>query len=99
MPQPWIISTPSVSQYQRMSDGGGDEPPHVTRESRDRSYLPGFASYTDFTPCQMVGTPADTVTSSSAMSWMSRAGSMYLNGMTCLQPSMVADHGSPQPCA
>ena len=37
MPQPCTTSTPSASWYQRMSDGGGAEPPQVTLDSAERS--------------------------------------------------------------
>ena len=47
----------------------------------------------------MVGTPADMVTPSSAINRSSRAGSMKRCGMTCLQPSISALHGMPQPMA
>ena len=99
MPQPWTISTPSASQYQRISEAGGAEPPQVTRLSLDRSKRPGSASTTAFTPCQIVGTPADRLTSSSAMSCASRCGSMNRWGITCLQPKVSASQGRPQPMA
>ena len=33
IPQPWIISTPSFSQNQRINETGGADPPQVTRSS------------------------------------------------------------------
>ena len=99
MPQPWIISTPKVSQYQRIKEGGGAEPPQVSLERLERSYWPELASTRLFTPCQMVGTPADRVTPSSARRPSSRSGAMNRCGMTCLQPSISADQGMPQPMA
>ena len=47
----------------------------------------------------MVGTPAESVTRSSAISAASREGSMKRCGITCLQPSISAAHGTPQPMA
>ena len=47
----------------------------------------------------MVGTPAETVTRSDAISATRRSGVMNRCGITCLQPSMSADHGKPQPMA
>src|SRR5262245_25599832 len=99
MPHPWIISTPSVSAYQRINEGGGDEPQHVRRDSFDRSYLSGFVSYAALMPCQMVGTPAEIVTPSADIKDARRAGSIYRLGITCFMPSIVADHGNPQPWA
>ena len=58
-----------------------------------------IASYIAFTPCQIVGTPADTVTPSLAINSIIRPGSIKRCGMTCLQPNMSADQGMPQPIA
>ncbi len=80
-------------------DSGGAEPPQVRRVRLDTSYFSGFASSTLLTPCQIVGTPADIVTSSSEMNWTRRAGSMNLWGNVCLQPSMEAQNGKPHPMA
>ena len=82
-----------------MSDGGGAEPPQVTRDSADRSCAFGLASSTAFNPCQMVGTPADSVTRSCAINAAKRSGAMNRCGITCLQPSINAAHGMPQPMA
>ena len=48
MPQPCTISTPSVSQYQRISDTGGADPPQVTRVRFFSSQRPGSASIAAF---------------------------------------------------
>ena len=37
MPQPCTISTFNASQYQRISDGGGAEPPQVSRSNAEVS--------------------------------------------------------------
>ena len=99
MPQPWITSTPSRSQYQRMSETGGAEPPQVSRSSFERSQRAGSASIAARAPCQMVGTPAEMVTCSAAIRSSSALASMKRCGMTCFAPSMVALNGRPQPMA
>ena len=76
MPQPCTISTFSSSQNQRISDGGGADPPQVTRSSDDRSNRFGSVSTICLIPCQMVGTPAEMVTYSVAISSASRSGVM-----------------------
>ena len=99
IPQPCTISTPYLSQYQRISDTGGAEPPQVSRDNLLRSNLPLPASSTCLMPCQIVGTPAEMVTSSSHMSCNNRSGDMKRCGITCLQPSIDAANGRPQPMA
>ena len=99
IPQPWIISTPSSSKYQRISDTGGALPPQVSRDSLLRSCFLGFSSNRLLIPCQIVGTPADIVTSSCAINATSLSASINRCGRTCLQPSIDAVKGSPQPMA
>ena len=76
MPQAWIISTRCTSQYQRMRERGGAEPPHTSRSRAERSWRSGSASRSARTPCQMVGTPAEIVTPSDAMRPSSGAGAV-----------------------
>ena len=99
MPQPWIISILWLSQYQRISDTGGAEPPQVSRPTVEMSYLPGLASSAALTPCQIVGTPAEIVTFSSCISRRKESGIMKRCGITCLAPTIEAQNGSPQPMA
>ena len=87
------------SQYQRIIETGGAEPPQVRRASLLRLNLPSAASTAALTPCQIVGTPVAIVTFSSCMSLRKVSGVMKRCGITCLQPSIDALKGSPQPIA
>ncbi len=66
MPQVWIISTPSFSQYQRIIDGAGAEAPQLIRLRELSFQRPGFASIAACAACQTVGTPAENVTCSAS---------------------------------
>ena len=63
------------------------------------SYFCGSASSNALTPCQIVGTPADTVTFSLTIKSRNVFGVMNRWGITCLQPSIEAAKGSPHPIA
>ncbi len=99
IPHAWIISMPRVSQYQRISEGGGADPPQVRCRSFERSQRSGSASMALRTLCQMVGTPAEIVTSSDSKRSRRLAASRKRWGITCLAPSIMAAKGRPQPMA
>ena len=86
IPHAWMMGTPKRSWYSRMRLSGTAEPPQSRRSTDDRSG--GGSSCA--TPCQIVGTAPENVTSSSAMSRARSAGSIRGPGSTSLLPAIAA---------
>ena len=66
IPQACVMMIPNSSAYARITASGSAEPPQTSVRSDDRS--PPAVRRWASTPCQMVGTPAPTVTFSVSIS-------------------------------
>ena len=65
----------------------------------NEKHFNALVSSNALTPCQIVGTPAETVTFSLTIKSRNVFGVMNRWGITCLQPSIEAAKGNPQPIA
>ncbi len=79
---------PNSSAYARITDSGSAEPPQTRVRSEEMS--PPCARRCASIPCQIVGTPAPTVTFSVSMSLTTAAGIMNRSGITRSAPDIIA---------
>ena len=84
------MCSPCVSPMFLIRLTGTADPPTTRLRIFERSYLSGSASSVCRSPCQIVGTPADTVTPSCAKASSRLGGSRKGPGNTIFGPAIAA---------
>ena len=96
IPQAWTMRSPCLFSNPSIMDGGAADPPTIIVCSDFRFHLRGLQSSWSRMASQTVGTPAVSVTCSSARRFRTLTGSRCGPGKTCFAPTIVAVNGSPQ---
>src|SRR2546428_14145493 len=93
IPQAWTMRRPYLFSNPSIIDCGAADPPTIIVCSVFRFHLPGLQSSWSRMASQTVGTPAVSVTCSSARRFRTLTGPRCGPGKTCLAPTIVAGDG------